>query len=40
MSARTILTLANGNGMDLRYPTPTDYADPDWIAEHLAKEKR
>lgn len=40
MSPRSILTLANGRGMDLRFPTPTDYADWHWVAEHLAKEKR
>jgi len=40
MSARTILTLANGKGIDLLAPTPADYADFDWQAEHLAKEKR
>jgi uncharacterized protein len=40
MSPRTILTLANGLGIDLRFPTKLDYADWDWVAEHLAKEKR
>lgn len=40
MSARTILTLANGRGLDLRNPTAADYADITWVAEHLAKEKR
>lgn len=40
MSTRTVLTLANGAGMDLRRPTPDDYADVAWVAEHLAKEKR
>lgn len=40
MSVNSVLTLANGAGMDLRFPTPADYADPDWVAEHLAKEKR
>ena len=40
MSARTILTLANGRGIDLLEPTPADYADFEWQAEHLAKEKR
>jgi uncharacterized protein len=40
VSARTILTLADGNGMDLRHPTPELYANWDWVAEHLAKEKR
>lgn len=40
MSARTILTLADGREMDLRHPTPELYANWDWVAEHLAKEKR
>lgn len=40
MSARSVLTLANGLGMDLRFPTPENYADIYWLAEHLAKEKR
>lgn len=40
MSARTVLTLANARGLDLRNPTAADYADPCWVAEHLAKEKR
>lgn len=40
MSAQSILTLANGQGIDLRFPTPTLYADWSWVAEHLAKEKR
>lgn len=39
MSPRTILTLANGRGIDLLNPRPEDI---DWtvIAEHLAKENR
>jgi hypothetical protein len=39
MSARTVLTLANGKGVDLFDPQA---ADIDWkvIAEHLAKENR
>lgn len=40
MSPRTILTLANRNGMDLRFPTPENYRGFIWVAEHLAKEKR
>ena len=39
MSARTILTLANGRGIDLLAPRPQD-VDFDAYAEHLAKEKR
>ncbi len=39
MSARTILTLSNGKGIDLLDPKPSDI---DWavIAEHLSKEAR
>lgn len=39
MSARTILTLANGRGLDLLHPQPSDIS---WavVGEHLAKEKR
>jgi hypothetical protein len=40
MSARTVLTLANGRNIDLLAPTAADYADLDWAAEHLAKENR
>lgn len=40
MSLRTILTLANGRGIDLKHPSPADYAGFGWVAEHLAKEKR
>jgi hypothetical protein len=40
VNARTILTLANRKGIDLLQPTPADYADFEWQAEHLAKEKR
>ena len=39
MSAATILTLANGKGIDLLDPKPSDI-DFDVIAQHLAKEKR
>lgn len=39
MSARTILTLANGAGVDLLAPTAAD-VDFDAIAEQLAKEPR
>lgn len=39
MSAATILTLANGKGIDLLDPKPEDI-DFNVIAEHLAKEKR
>lgn len=39
MSAATILTLANGHGIDLLDPSATD-VDFAVIAEHLAKEKR
>ncbi len=39
MSARTILTLANGKGIDLLNPRPED-VDWDAYAEHLAKENR
>jgi len=39
MSAETILTLANGRGIDLRAPKPSDI-DFSAYAEHLAKEKR
>lgn len=39
MSARTILTLANGRGVDLRNPKASDI-DLDVMAEHLAKEAR
>jgi hypothetical protein len=39
MSARTILTLANGNGIDLLDPKASDI-DFDSFAEQLAKEKR
>jgi hypothetical protein len=39
MSTRTILTLANGRGIDLLNPRPED-VDWDAYAEHLAKEKR
>lgn len=40
MSPRTILTVADGGGIDLRFPTPDDYAGFEWAAEHFAKEKR
>lgn len=40
MTERTILRLANGCDIDLRAPTPADYADFRWLAEHLAKESR
>lgn len=40
MSLRCILTMANGKAMNLRFPTPADYADRAWVAEHLAKIKR
>lgn len=40
MSPRTILTVADSGGIDLRFPTPDDYAGFEWAAEHLAKEKR
>jgi uncharacterized protein len=39
MSAATILTLANGAGIDLLDPKPEDI-DFNVVAEHLAKEKR
>lgn len=39
MSAATIITLANGKGIDLLDPLATDI-DFNVIAEHLAKEKR
>lgn len=39
MSARTILTLANGRGIDLLNPRPSDIHWPSF-AEQLAKEKR
>lgn len=39
MSNRTILTLANGKGIDLLNPRPED-VDWDAYAEHLAKENR
>lgn len=39
MSAATILTLANGRGIDLLDPLSSDI-DFESIAEHLAKEKR
>jgi hypothetical protein len=39
VSAATILTLANGKGIDLLDPKPEDI-DFDAIAQHLAKEKR
>lgn len=39
MSARTILTLSNGKGIDLLNPRPEDI-DFDAIAEHLGKETR
>jgi hypothetical protein len=39
VSASTILTLANGKGIDLLDPKPSDI-DWDAYAEHLAKEKR
>lgn len=39
MSAATILTLANGKGIDLLNPLASDI-DFNVIAEHLAKEKR
>jgi hypothetical protein len=39
VSAATILTLANGKGIDLLDPKPGDI-DFDVIAQHLAKEKR
>ena len=39
MSARTILTLANGKGADLLNLRPED-VDFAAFAEHLAKEKR
>lgn len=40
MTAATILTLANGKGIDLLNPQSSDFADFDWLAEHLAKEAR
>jgi hypothetical protein len=39
VNPRTILTLSNGRGIDLREPRPEDM-DFVSIAEHLAKEKR
>lgn len=39
MTAATILTMANGKGIDLTDPQPEDI-DFSVIAEHLAKEKR
>ena len=39
MSVATVLTLANGKGIDLTDPKPDDI-DFSVIAEHLAKEKR
>jgi len=39
MSASTILTLANGKGLDLLEPK-IELSDFDALAEHLAKEKR
>jgi hypothetical protein len=37
---RTLLTLASGRLIDLLHPRFSDYADFDWMAEHLAKENR
>jgi len=39
MSARCILTMANGRGTNLRFPTPAD-VDIEVYAEHIAKEPR
>lgn len=40
MNPRTILTLADGRNIDLLNPTPADYGNLAWAAEHLAKENR
>jgi len=40
MSARTILTLADGRNIDLLNPKPENYGNLAWAAEHLAKENR
>lgn len=40
MSLRCTLTMANGKAMNLRFPTPGDYKDRAWVAEHLSKIKR
>lgn len=40
MSARCHFKIPNGPLINLRHPTPADYADFFWQAEHLAKEAR
>ncbi len=40
MSAETILTLANGKGIDSLDPKASDYSGIDAVAEQPAKEKR
>lgn len=40
MNPRTILTCANGQGVDLLDPKPSDFSNLEWAAEHLAKENR
>lgn len=40
MNPRTILTCANGQGVDLLDPKPSDFGNLEWAAEHLAKENR
>jgi hypothetical protein len=40
MNPRTILTLADGRNVDLLDPQPSDFKNPAWAAEHLAKENR
>lgn len=40
MNPRTVLTLANGQNIDLLNPQASDFRKLDWAAEHLAKENR
>lgn len=40
MNPRTVLTLANGQNIDLLNPAASDFFDLSWAAEHLAKESR
>lgn len=39
-SRSSLLAVASGRTIDLLQPRPDDYADFDWVAEHLAKEAR